>query len=1195
MKTKLLPAALLAGLFCCLPLPGLHAQSPFEALRQRLLQGRPERPAATEPAGQPGTRDAQLPRAVTAEQVKVEERGPHSQRVEVVRELADEQGGTITVTNSYVQLESGLNYRNEQGEWVASEPKFEITAEGVTAWKGQHRVSLAGNLDTQGAVQLRLPDGRLIEGHVVGLAYYDAATGESVLFAPMKASDGWLMADNQVVYPDAFEGTQADVRYTYQRHGFAQDIILRATPPDPAKYGLDPATTRLEVWTEFTQTPEPELRAAEGAVPESADQTVDFGSMQIGEGRAFVLGEEKMGGVPMGGVPVRKRWVKSEQNRTFLIEAVDLPAVAAELEQLPAPPEEASVRPARAGSRWQALNALPVKPRNTSAETAMLRPTQDHQLVAAYRQPGFVVDYQVISANTNNFTFRSDTTYYVTGNYSLGGTTTLEGGTVIKYPKYVEGSVDARLYVTGSFVSKTSRFRPAVFTAKDDDSVGEIISGSTGNPGTDLYANVAFRFWENASLALEHVRFHNAVNAASFHSANSNSIVNAQFVNCKFPVSTTGAGPAGCYNVLIDNVLAGGYAFYGKSNLTTIYAEHVTIHKAPNLRLDTAMSFKNSLLVQVTNVQSYTNVSSSNVQLSSGAGVFQSAGYGHHYLAAGSPYRNAGITGIDPTLAAELRTLTTHPPLVVSNAVTTATTWSPQAFRDVDTPDLGYHYPPLDYVVRDVAVEAPLRIDGGVVVAADGGKGLAIEHLGADTPVVTIWGRPEALATFCRVRAVQERPPAQSAANPEHTIFGGNVLARFARFILDNPAHAETAHFDDENDDYELAFLWDCQFHGGRLKGPAVGEEWLFNCLLDRVRLKSEGDGNTSWVIGYFLTLREGELTAGTDGWVDVYDSILWNVTHSVSNQVTSAGNAYIGTTVLPGSGGGDQTGLVADFASGPLGDYYLPASGGTNSLATLRNAGSDTADNLYLYHHATDAAQNKEGTSQADLGFHYLATETHLASGGFSSTQGLNGWWYMHAPLQGAANGYLTNYSGTYWYNWTTGNDQYCRIWSNGNHPGDNYDNVRRFVSPRDGRVWLSGTASDTGAVGTDGVYARISWNSYPVTAWHYVPNAGSTAITAAAWVRAGDTLDFQINEGVNNGSDSTGWDPRISYDTPKDTDGDGLPDWWEDVDANGAVDANPNFPWSGVWTQPETDWQTYNSPNQVGSGGLAVFSPVW
>ncbi|MCZ7636849.1 MAG: hypothetical protein M5U12_12870 [Verrucomicrobia bacterium] len=74
--------------------------------------------------------------------------------------------------------------------------------------------------------------------------------------------------------------------------------------------------------------------------------------------------------------------------------------------------------------------------------------------------------------------------------------------------------------------------------------------------------------------------------------------------------------------------------------------------------------------------------------------MFQTVQQGAHYLAAGSPYRNwsAALTTIDSGLLQDLRQLTTYPPVALTSDFAVSTTLSPQAQRDVDTMDLGYHY-----------------------------------------------------------------------------------------------------------------------------------------------------------------------------------------------------------------------------------------------------------------------------------------------------------------------------------------------------------------------------------------------------------------------------------------------------------------------------------------------------------------------
>ena len=70
------------------------------------------------------------------------------------------------------------------------------------------------NLASAGAIELELPEGQRLRSHVLGLSYYDAASGRNVWIAEVKDCPGVIVEPNQVVYADAFEGLKGDVRYT---------------------------------------------------------------------------------------------------------------------------------------------------------------------------------------------------------------------------------------------------------------------------------------------------------------------------------------------------------------------------------------------------------------------------------------------------------------------------------------------------------------------------------------------------------------------------------------------------------------------------------------------------------------------------------------------------------------------------------------------------------------------------------------------------------------------------------------------------------------------------------------------------------------------------------------------------------------------------------------------------------------------
>src|SRR5690606_4684058 len=88
---------------------------------------------------------------------------------------------------------------------------------------------------------------------------------------------------------------------------------------------------------------------------------------------------------------------------------------------------------------------------------------------------------------------------------------------------------------------------------------------------------------------------------------------------------------------------------------------------------------------------------------------------GGYYLASGSTARNYGIEGINSDLRLELAKLTTYPPISYTNVTFSQnTTFGPQAQRDVDIPDCGYHYTPLDYLFGGCYADADLTASAGM-------------------------------------------------------------------------------------------------------------------------------------------------------------------------------------------------------------------------------------------------------------------------------------------------------------------------------------------------------------------------------------------------------------------------------------------------------------------------------------------------
>jgi hypothetical protein len=327
------------------------------------------------------------------------------------------------------------------------------------------------------------------------------------------------VGSNEVVYPDAFDGATASIRHTYKKFGFEQDIVIQGQLPDPAALGLNPARTRLGVLTAFFDTNNPVVTpgpvdAAEGL----SDMTLRFGAMKMGRGRVFFIGNPEASPPPAvvtpasllnwitnavrqsssKGTPSYKRWFQLN-GRNFLMEEVPYRRVAAQLQQLPPATgrlNTASTNLFAANSYLEAIPArlLSLPPSGEPAKTQTMRLSR----LDLDQTPAVVLDYATVNSGSD-YTFQSGSTYLVSGPCYMG-TVHLYGGAVIKYANVNSvyavqlGAWDyatAFIEVDGGLGCYISAEEPAIFTAADDDTVGETISGSTGNPLGNYYANPA--------------------------------------------------------------------------------------------------------------------------------------------------------------------------------------------------------------------------------------------------------------------------------------------------------------------------------------------------------------------------------------------------------------------------------------------------------------------------------------------------------------------------------------------------------------------------------------------------------------------------------------------------------------------------------------------------------------------------------
>jgi hypothetical protein len=415
----------------------------------------------------------------------------------------------------------------------------------------------------------------------------------------VKDSNGLLLAPAQdtVLYADCFTGgVSADVVYRLSRAGLEQDVFIKAKLPfAPEDYGLATATTQLQVVTEWIEAPEPviesrQIKAEAGALAEAGivDDYIDFGSMQIGSGQAFLTAGGNGATEPL--LPVAKRWQKTADGRVVLFESVEFELVEQALAALPDKPQAAKGAAAE-GRRLVALKPeLPAAPAKGDTERSMTLAR------VTLPQPALVLDYVILSSATN-FTFKGDTTYYVNGTVQLtasgGGSTTLEGGAVVKF----DAPTSAYVQITGSISCQTAPYRPFVCTAKDDDSIGEKISGSTGSPSG--HYGEGLRVVSGATL--NDLRFCYAHVGIKLDANQTLTLADSQFVKCKRAFYASGSNTFKVENCLFNDISLGVV----ESGTLTFTGVNLTVHQANRLGNGVAAPFTlnltNTLLVAITN------------------------------------------------------------------------------------------------------------------------------------------------------------------------------------------------------------------------------------------------------------------------------------------------------------------------------------------------------------------------------------------------------------------------------------------------------------------------------------------------------------------------------------------------------------------------------------------------------------------
>jgi len=888
-------------------------------------------------------------------------------------------GRVVSVTNSYTILAAGMHYWKD-GQWTPTDAKFELFQGNAVAQQGPVQLIITPDVAQEGSVDLLTPDGKRFLSSPRWLAYYNLVTHQSTIVAAVKSCAGQLVERNVLVFPDAFDDVRAAIRYSYHPWGFEQEIIL-LEPISPGEWGLagQPEDIVLEMWSEFLAAPEAD--AVRSASVRSMDDTaLEFGQSLLGPGKSFYLDDEE------NSVPVGKTWTRINQKQ-FLIEAVRQSDLAPMLGRLP--PGAQAQKPNRRG----VVQRKPVEDRAAllAAGSERLRARVQRAQSASIQRTtlalnhGVTIDYSIV-LTASGFRFNGDSTFLVTNAITLSGAVVLDGGATIKFSPRANSP---RILFSGTLDCRTSPFRPAFFTALDDDTAGQTISGSTGAPGTNRYALRALElFGVSAVFDLHDLRIRYADKAIQATSSYLKyTLSNSQIGNGNYGFYNNGLGNVvTARNVLMHDMLVATH-----SPDATNHLEHLTLHGIDKLCTNNSTAnvrLTNSLLICVTNNVVY---SGSNVETNlNDTGIFSSVGAGSRYLAARSPYRGAATTNINAALASDLRSRTTYAPTVLSGDFLLDTTLRPQARRDVGIQDLGYHYDPVDWCLSAKNLtNVTLTLTGGVVVA-----------FYDSVPALKLWSGGKIVSCGDATRlnrllpyfAIQEQPIIWGSARTGALFdlgqsapsVGPRIDLRFTGLDLFQDTSTSQQGLLISTYSLALLSLADCHVRGGYLnivpqyncatsQSVALTNN-LFEWTIVTLRQKYLGDTTPVQIQlrnNLFCTNTVTLINdASTSDW-NVHDNLFDTVVLTGTNLVNSY-NGYCSTAALGGPGTGNQTVGTADYQSGVLSRFYYPTSGGNLSL--LLNSGSRNATNAALWSYTTTTNQVAETNSTVDIGYHSLA-----------------------------------------------------------------------------------------------------------------------------------------------------------------------------------------------------------------------------
>lgn len=629
----------------------------------------------------------------------VEERAARTEYARVMRRPGGFRGTDRSA--GYVELASGLRYTDETGEWRDSAVEPEILADGSVRFSKLPVVHTFAPGSAQRLVlQSQRRGGAVAKSAPGGLSYYDLTTGKSALIAWVSNVPVRLHAEG-VFYEHAFIGVDADIVYKVHRWGLEQDVVVYGGLPDPASFGMDPAQTRLCALTELVDFDLGEAgvtRDGKAQPAEPAEAPLEISVSRTGGWErvynwqpSYAYPEE--GTLALGGArgdgdrhPVAMR-VFQAAGRVFLSEEVPLHRVRAVLPDLIA-----------GVSRTDAARTVKI----TAAQPIAIPPERTGGMIASGHEPHvpqasytprassrYVLDYVNLSGTvTDDITLGQGQTYYISGQLTLSGSKlTVEPGAFVKF------APSAKIYLQSSarVECRSHALNPALFTyVGDTNSAGEQI-------GTNAHINGRFTCAldiASGTNLLQGLSIRHAALGVKVDSSGQQTLRDVQFSRITRAVECWGgAATTSLENVLIETATQGVLVASAKADLRAVTFSGVTNWALCTSGSVSTLTVKDSLFAAIGGTAFASNTALASAAISGNGQYLATNGWlGTGVVALGASPFAGGTYGsfylIQTT--ALINAGTTNASAVGLYHFTTATSGTKETNSIVD---IGFHYP----------------------------------------------------------------------------------------------------------------------------------------------------------------------------------------------------------------------------------------------------------------------------------------------------------------------------------------------------------------------------------------------------------------------------------------------------------------------------------------------------------------------